>query len=115
MRRHSSSRAVEHVEACIRRDPIQPRPQRRPPLEPAKTLPRAQERLLHRVFGIVEQPQYPLAMHPELAPVAFDESRERRLVTRPRCDDNRIGLDSRLVYLGPSHHTFFITRPSAHS
>ena len=46
---------------------------RRPALERSPGPPRAQERLLHQVLGLVERAEHPVAVHPQLAPVALDE------------------------------------------
>ena len=44
--------AAQHVQAHVRRDPVEPRPQRRAPLEPVVGAPGAHHRLLHRVLGL---------------------------------------------------------------
>src|SRR5688572_9715501 len=44
--------ALEHVEAHVRRDPVQPRTKSGAALEAVVRAPRADERLLHRVFGV---------------------------------------------------------------
>src|SRR5690606_21945031 len=76
--------AVEDVEARVRRDPVQPRPHRGPSLEPAHTLPGAQEGLLDQVLRLLERAEYPVAVHPQLTTVTLHKRGERRLVARPR-------------------------------
>jgi hypothetical protein len=44
---------VDHFEAGGGRDPVEPVPQRRPSLVSAQSLPGPQQRLLHRLLGVV--------------------------------------------------------------
>ena len=46
--------------------------------------PGLQERLLHRVLGLVERGQHPVAVDVQLSPVPLGEGGERELVTRDR-------------------------------
>src|SRR6185437_6419711 len=70
------------VEAGVRRDAIEPGAERPPPLprEPRSRPPGASERLLHEVFGVLERADHAVAVRLKLAPVAFEERREGRLV-----------------------------------
>ena len=57
----------EHVEADVRRDPVEPRAERRAALEPVEALPGAEERLLHRVLGLEDRAEHPVAVARQLA------------------------------------------------
>jgi hypothetical protein len=50
---------------------------RRPPT------PRAQERLLHEILGVLQRAEHPVAVHPELATMALDQRAEGGLVALP--------------------------------
>ena len=73
----------EHVEADVRGDPVQPRAEQRAAVEGLAPAPRAQERLLHGVLGLLERAEHPVAVHVQLAPVALGERVERRFVAGP--------------------------------
>jgi hypothetical protein len=47
---------LDHPQADVRRDPVQPGRQRPPWLEPLDRAPRAEHGLLHRVVGICSDP-----------------------------------------------------------
>src|SRR5205807_8697028 len=71
---------------------------RPPPLarEPHPCPPRASERLLHKVLRVLERSDHPVAVRPQLAPVAFEECGEGGLVgvhhqLRPRSPALLIG------------------------
>ena len=70
------------VEADVGRDPVQPRAHRAPAGEPAEPAPRAQERLLKRVLGVVERPEHPVAVRVELPAVGVHDRAVRVLVPR---------------------------------
>src|SRR5437667_180260 len=75
--------ALEHVQADVGRDPVQPGPHRRASLELVPAAPRADKGILHRVFGVEGRPEHPVAVRRELAAVLFHVakrmgSRERR-------------------------------------
>ena len=70
----------EQVQAGVGGDPVQPGPERRPPLEGLPPPPGTQERLLHGVLGVLERPEHPVAVHVQLPPVPLRQPRERRLV-----------------------------------
>jgi hypothetical protein len=57
--------SFKHVEAHVRGDAVQPRPQRPAALEPVEAAQRADERLLNRVLGI-ERAEQPMAEGREL-------------------------------------------------
>jgi hypothetical protein len=46
----------ERVEARVRRDLVEPRPQRPVPLEASEPAPRAEQRLLQGVLGVLQEP-----------------------------------------------------------
>jgi hypothetical protein len=68
-------------------------------VEAGPAAPCVQERLLDRVFGLVEGGEHPVAVDVQLTPVPFGQSGERGLVTcdrrlqRPQC--SRSGRCSR--------------------
>ena len=76
--------AAQQVEAHVRRDAVEPCPDKRAAVERVAAAPRAQERLLHRVLGLVERGQHPVAVDVQLAPVPLGERRERGLLARDR-------------------------------
>ena len=60
--------AREHVEADVRRDAVEPRPERGAPLEAVDRLPGADERLLHRVLGLERRGEHAVAVGDQLPP-----------------------------------------------
>src|SRR5215211_2291383 len=71
---------VEEVEARVRGDSVEPRADRRADLEALARAPRAQERLLDEVLGLVERAEHPVAVNARLGAMALGQLRERRLV-----------------------------------
>jgi hypothetical protein len=71
---------VQEVEAGVRRDPVQPRPQRGVALERLPLVPRPQERLLRHVLCVLVVREHPVAVHLQLTPVALRDEREPRRV-----------------------------------
>ena len=63
---------AQHVQADIRRDPVEPRSQRRAAFEAVEISPRADERLLDRVFGLERRPEHPVAVGGQLAAVLLE-------------------------------------------
>ena len=63
--------AVEHVEADVRRDAVEPGAQRRAALEAVVRAPRANEGLLHGVLG-VDRPEHPVAVRRQFDAVLFE-------------------------------------------
>ena len=61
----------EHVDAHIRGDAEQPRPQRRPPLEAVERPPGANERLLHGVLSLERRAEHPVAVAGQLGAVVL--------------------------------------------
>src|SRR6185436_16748624 len=74
---------VERVEAGVRRDPVQPRANRCAALVRLAPAPRAQERLLDEVLGLLERPEQAVAVDVQLAAVRLDAGAEGLLVERP--------------------------------
>jgi hypothetical protein len=70
--------SLEHVEADVRRDPVEPRAKRRAALEVVEVLPGAQERLLDRVLGLEGRPEHPVAVRGQLATVLLELAEGRR-------------------------------------
>jgi hypothetical protein len=64
--------AVEHVEADVRRDPVQPRAQAGAALEAGEAAPGADERVLHRVLGLERGAEHPVAVRGELSAVLLE-------------------------------------------
>ena len=65
----ASLAARDHVQADVRRDPVEPRAERRPALESAQALPGTEERLLDGVLGLEHRAEHPVAVAGELAAV----------------------------------------------
>ena len=63
--------ATQHVETDVGDDAVQPRAQGGPALEGVEALPRAQERLLHRVLRLEGGSQHPVRVRGELGPVSL--------------------------------------------
>src|SRR5213592_3877035 len=76
--------ACDRGEADVRGDGVQPGGELRARLVAVGTLPRAQQRLLERVVGVVERAEHPVAVEVERPPVWLDQERERPLVHRRR-------------------------------
>ncbi len=88
----------QHVQADIRGDPVQPRAELGVAGETGPAAPGLQERLLHRVLGLVERGEHPVAVDMQFAPMPFGEGGERGLIPRDR---RRHGLIS-TVHRQPS-------------
>jgi hypothetical protein len=116
VREYPAGPSVEGVEAGVGRDPVQPGADRRATLEAMQVPPGAQERLLHQILRLVERAQHPVAVHPQLAPIALHERGERGVVARSR-DGHRVVLVVRVVLtrdqLQPSVRAWTISRQSA--
>ena len=69
---------THHVGAHIRRDPIQPRPQRRPTFEAIEVPPCPDQRLLDCVLGLERRPEHMPAVAGELTPVLLQPGLQRR-------------------------------------
>src|SRR5262249_32845601 len=77
-----ASRA-QRVQAAAGRHLVQPGPDRGTAPAPAQAPPGRQQRLLHRVLGVLRRAEEPVAVHLQLAPVGLDELTERLAVARP--------------------------------
>ena len=75
-RSRSSLTACDHVQADVRRDPVEPRAQRRAALEPAQALPGAEQRLLDGVLGLEGRAEHAIAVAGELAAVDLERALE---------------------------------------
>jgi hypothetical protein len=64
---------TQRVQAGVGGDPVQPGPNARLALEALPCAPGPQQDLLHVVFGLVEGPEHPVAVHVQLAPVPADQ------------------------------------------
>ena len=63
---------VQHVEAHVGGDPVQPRPHRRPTLETIEAAPRPHQRLLDGVVGLERRPQHPVAVAGQPDPILLE-------------------------------------------
>ena len=70
-RPRASLAAAEHVEADVRRDPVQPRAQLRAALEPVVGAPGADHRLLDRILRLEGGAEHPVGVAGELGAMAF--------------------------------------------
>jgi hypothetical protein len=77
-RRQPPRAASDRIQADVRRDAVEPRSDEGAALEAVAAAPRAQERLLHGVFGLIERGQHPIAVDMQLAPVALRHGRKCR-------------------------------------
>ncbi len=80
VRRGPPGAAPEHVQADVGGDPVQPGAELRPAVEAGPAAPGLQERLLHRVLGLVERGQHPVAVDVQLTPVPFGQGGERGMI-----------------------------------
>ena len=71
--------AADRVEADVRRDAVEPRAERGRAVERVSAAPRAQERLLHGVLGVLEGAEHAIRVHTQLGPIGFGPSRECRV------------------------------------
>ena len=76
-------RAVEHVEADVGGDAVQPRAQRGAALEPVEAPPGPHHRLLHGVLGLERRAEHPVAVAGELGAVRLQAVRQLALRRRP--------------------------------
>ena len=72
-RQHALRAPRDRVQARVGRDPVEPGAQRAAALEPRQAAPRAQQRLLQRVLGVVERAEHPVAVRVQLAAMRLDE------------------------------------------
>ena len=63
---------VQHVEAHVGRDAVQPRADRRPALEAVEAPPRPHQRLLHGVVGLERRAQHPVAVAGQADPILLE-------------------------------------------
>ena len=68
--------AAEHVEAHVRRDPVEPGAQRRATLERIGSPPRAHHRLLHRVVSLEDGAEHAVAVAGQLTTVVLNVGEE---------------------------------------
>jgi hypothetical protein len=84
------------VKAPVGGDPVEPGAQRRPSLERAQALPGGQQRVLERVLGVLQGPEHPVAVDPELSKVRLGQLPERVPVPGPR-PRHQVGRHHRTV------------------
>ena len=91
-RRLAAPPLLDHPQADVRRDPVQPGTSSRPRLEAADAAPGAQHRLLQRVVGVVQRAEHPVAVHVQRRRSGRGQLHERLLVTcRGRATATSIG------------------------
>jgi hypothetical protein len=76
-RQHAGGPLGERVEADVRRDPVQPRRQLRAAVERRARSPRAHQRLLHQLLGLVGRAGHPVAVPAQRAAVRLARGGER--------------------------------------
>jgi hypothetical protein len=81
-RGHAARALVERVEARVGGDLVQPGAQRGARGERLAPAPRAQERLLDGILGLLEGTEHPVAVDVQLAAVTLDAVGERRAVEK---------------------------------
>ena len=69
--------ALQHVEAHVGRDAVEPRAQRRAALEAVEAAPRADDRLLDGVLGLERRSEHPVAVAGQLDAVLLELVRDR--------------------------------------
>ena len=97
---------LQEVEAGVRRDPVQPGPQRSVAIERLPLVPRSQERLLRQVLGVFVVREHPVAVHLQRTPVALGQEREPRGVLRADRRDERGLVGARQSGVGHGHQSF---------
>jgi hypothetical protein len=75
---HPPRVGAQQVEADVGGDPMEPRAQRRAPLEPLGRAPRAQQGLLDRVLGVARRTQHAIAVPGQRRAVGVELGRRRR-------------------------------------
>ena len=68
--------AADRIEARVRRHSVQPGSQRRAFLQAVAIPPGTKQRLLHRVLGILQRPEHPVAVDQQLSAMALDGAGE---------------------------------------
>jgi hypothetical protein len=68
----------EHVDAHVGGDPVQPRPQPDPILEPVLGAPGAEQRFLDGVLGLVDRAEHPVAVAGQFATKVLELLRPNR-------------------------------------
>jgi len=79
-RQHPLRPPADSVETDVGRDPIQPRPESAPAVEPGQPSLRPEHGVLEHVFGVVERAEHPVAVGMELRSVRGDEAPKRLLI-----------------------------------
>ena len=63
--------------ARVRGDPVQPRSQRAASLEAVQAAPRAEQRILERIVGVLDRPEHPVAVRVQVTAMRLHEATER--------------------------------------
>jgi hypothetical protein len=72
-RQHPRRSSLDHAQADIGRDRVQPGAQRAASLELPETAPRVDQRLLHGVLGVLDRTQQPVAVPVQRPPVRLNQ------------------------------------------
>jgi hypothetical protein len=83
-RQHASRSPLDHAQADVSRDRVQPRTQRAAPFELGQPAPCLDQRLLDRVLGIVNGAEHPIAVRMQQPSVWLDQLGVGALVPQPR-------------------------------
>jgi hypothetical protein len=90
-REHPLAAAGERVEARVRRDRVKPAAELARVLEPRQAAPRAQQRVLEGVLGVVDRRRHAIAVGVERGVVRLDEPPKGILVARA-CGVHQLAL-----------------------
>src|SRR6266849_5809325 len=109
-RQGPAAAVLQRAQTGVGRDPVQPGPQRRAPLEVAVGPPGTDHGLLHLVFGIVDRAQHAVAVRQQLRPERVGETREI-LADCHSCSLRASRAAPSLVPIRPGRES---NRPAAH-
>jgi hypothetical protein len=88
-RQHPARPPGDQPQTGVGADAVQPGARGAAALEPGQAAPRAQQRLLQRILGVLPGPEHPVAVRVQLGPVARDEPLEGRFLSCGRQDRAR--------------------------
>src|SRR4051794_15230998 len=75
---------LDRPQADVRRDRVEPGPKRAAPLEASEAAPRAQQRFLERILGVVYRPERPVAVCEQRSSMGLDQLSKDCLVAVAR-------------------------------
>ena len=113
-REHELGPPLDEPQAGVGRDRVEPRAQRAAALEPRQPAPRAEQRLLQRVLGVLDRAEHPVAVGVQLGAVRRDEPLEGGLVAAARgVEQGHLGCHSAIS--PPSGTATTLRRPAGPS